>query len=232
MQLSCAPSSSSSASPGSAPGARQIAHDASARTNGDAGTDADGDSDDDHTPLENLVAVSVTVLRQAIALVNESLIEDAQLTYVSKYIPGSTIGKHLRHARDHFSLLLDSVDAASGAAVYELCYDVRARGTPMEGSRAAASGALEECIARLLRVGPQARMDAPLTLNAVTPHMQAFSTSFGRELWFAALHAVHHWSMVRVIAGELSIQLDDSFGIAPSTLVYHGTEGPLGKSKI
>ena len=46
-------------------------------------------------------------------------------------------------------------------------------------------------------------LDEPMTLNAVTPDMQALQTSFGRELWFAGLHAVHHWSMIRVIAGEL-----------------------------
>ena len=36
--------------------------------------------------------VSVIVLRQAVDLVNTSLTEDGQLSYVSKYIPGSTIG--------------------------------------------------------------------------------------------------------------------------------------------
>ncbi|KAG2117860.1 uncharacterized protein F5147DRAFT_250735 [Suillus discolor] len=52
------------------------------------------------------------------------------------------------------------------------------------------------------------------------------------QLWFAGLHAVHHWSMVRVIAGELDIKLDDDFGFAPSTLVHKGSEALLGKAKI
>ncbi|EJD04303.1 uncharacterized protein FOMMEDRAFT_133608 [Fomitiporia mediterranea MF3/22] len=202
--------------------------------------------------LEKLLLVAVVVLRQAIDLVDESLSEDAQLTQVSKYIPGSTIGKHLRHATDHFSLLLDSLSTAdlnassTGASqirqrqrepesepeLLELNYDVRARGTPMESSRASARATLESTIARLQRLVPGAERDRPVRLRAVTPYAQTFRTSFGRELWFGALHAVHHWSMVRVIAGELGIQLEDSFGVAPSTLVHHGSEAPLGKAKI
>ncbi|KAL5535210.1 hypothetical protein ACEPAF_3304 [Sanghuangporus sanghuang] len=195
--------------------------------------------------LDKLLQVSVIVLRQAVDLVNHSLSEDDQLTVESKFIPGSTIGKHLRHATDHFSLLLDSLSSsdsesqskASAAAGQrrpdlELSYDVRARGTPMESSRSAAKAALESCIARLQNAVPHVERDRSVRLTAVTPYVQTFRTSLGRELWFAALHAVHHWSMVRVIAGELGIQLEDSFGVAPSTLVYRGTECPLGKAKI
>ena len=48
--------------------------------------------DEDGQSLEKLMRVSVIVLRQAVDLVNTSLTEDGQLSYVSKYIPGSTIG--------------------------------------------------------------------------------------------------------------------------------------------
>ncbi|KAI0048014.1 hypothetical protein FA95DRAFT_1558551 [Auriscalpium vulgare] len=179
--------------------------------------------------LEQLIDVSTKVLQQAIDLLDNSLVADDQLVVHSKYLPGSTIGKHLRHARDHFALLLDTI---TSPPPYILSYDKRSRNTPMESSRQAAREAILETIARLLEVVPKSRLDAPLTLNAVTPYEQTFQTTFGRELWFAALHGVHHWSMVRVIAGELGIQLEDSFGFAPSTLVARGTEAPLGKAKI
>lgn len=63
--------------------------------------------------------------------------------------------------------------------------------------------------------------DTPITLNAVTPFTQVLQTSLGREvsvlapsswkhnlmtviqLWFVALHAIHHFALVRVLAGEL-----------------------------
>ncbi|KAJ8507528.1 hypothetical protein ONZ45_g10124 [Pleurotus djamor] len=187
-----------------------------------------GNSDADPQAIQ-LLHVSKTVLKQAIDLLDNHLTSDDQLTVHSKYLPGSTIGKHLRHARDHFVLLVDSVAATSP---HILNYDVRSRNTPMESSIAAAKEALADTITVLEQAVPQADMEQPMTLNAVTPYSQTFQTTFGRELWFAALHCVHHWSMVRVIAGELDITLSEDFGFAPSTLVHQGKEAPLGKAKI
>ncbi|KAG1773070.1 hypothetical protein EDD22DRAFT_858864 [Suillus occidentalis] len=180
-------------------------------------------------PLIQLQFVSTTVLQQALDLVENILTSDDQLTAQSKFLPGSTIGKHLRHARDHFILLIECV---SGPAPHIFSYDTRSRNTPMENNLSEAKEALKQTISRVEEVVPTANLDLPLTLNAVTPFMQTFETTFGRELWFAGLHAVHHWSMVRVIAGELDIKLDDDFGFAPSTLIYKGSEALLGKAKI
>lgn len=180
-------------------------------------------------PLIQLQFVSTTVLQQALDLVENILTSDDQLTAQSKFLPGSTIGKHLRHARDHFTLLIECV---SGPAPHIFSYDTRSRNTPMENNLSEAREALKQAISRVEEVVPTANLDLPLTLNAVTPFMQTFETTFGRELWFAGLHAVHHWSMVRVIAGELDIKLDDDFGFAPSTLIYKGSEALLGKAKI
>ncbi|KAI0286757.1 hypothetical protein BGY98DRAFT_909169 [Russula aff. rugulosa BPL654] len=179
--------------------------------------------------LEQLIDVGVAILSQALDFVNDSLTSDEQLTVHSQYMPGSTIGKHLRHARDHFTLLLDCV---ARPQPYVLSYDVRSRNTPMESSREAARVAIESAIAQVKEVVPGIPLDAQITLNAITPYSQTMQTTFGRELWFAGLHAVHHWSMIRVIAGEQGIQLDKTFGFAPSTLVHQGKEASLGKAKI
>ncbi|KAF8078337.1 hypothetical protein FPV67DRAFT_1464963 [Lyophyllum atratum] len=173
-------------------------------------------------PLTSLLSVSKTVLLQAVDLLDNYLTSDDQLTVNSKFLPGSTIGKHLRHARDHFVLLVESV---SSPPPHILSYDTRCRNTPMEGSRSAARAALVEAIDQLEARVPLTRMDAPMTLHAT-------SLAKSEQLWFAGLHCVHHWSMVRVIAGELNIQLTGDFGFAPSTLVYQDRQGPLGKAKI
>ncbi|KAI9572739.1 hypothetical protein HD554DRAFT_2062492 [Boletus coccyginus] len=192
---------------------------------------ADVDRNPHSSQLSELLFVSSTILQQAVDLVDNILTDNNQLTVQSKYLPGSTIGKHLRHARDHFILLIDCV---IGNQPYVLSYDVRSRNTPMETSLSEAHNALISAISRLkeLEVSPSITLDQVITLNAVTPFSHTFETTFGRELWFAALHAVHHWSMVRVIAGELGIFLPDDFGFAPSTLVYRGSDAPLGKAKI
>ncbi|KAJ6574775.1 hypothetical protein B0H19DRAFT_1125721 [Mycena capillaripes] len=183
----------------------------------------------EETTLGQLLKVSRIVLRQGIDLLDNHITSNDQLTVHSQYLPGSTIGKHLRHSRDHFELLLECIKSPPP---HILSYDVRIRNTPMEQDRDAARSALFETIKHLEEVVPGADPSTPLTLQAVTPFLQEFDTSFGRELWFAGLHCVHHWSMVRVIAGELNIKLAEDFGFAPSTLVYQGREAPLGKAKI
>ena len=91
-------------------------------------------------------------------------------------------GKHLRHARDHFVLLVDSVSSSDGLTAPNLSYDVRLRNTPMETSRKAAIDSLNESIDRLKEIVTRLTMDQPITLNAVTPHDQVFQTTFGREV--------------------------------------------------
>ncbi|KAF9056635.1 hypothetical protein BJ165DRAFT_1435091 [Panaeolus papilionaceus] len=175
------------------------------------------------------ISVAKTVLLQAIDLLDNYLTSDDQMTIHSKYLPGSTIGKHLRHARDHYTLLFDCMAQPPPRT---LSYDTRIRNTPMETSREGAKSALLETIQQLNRIVPSVSFDETITLQAVTPHLHTFSTTVGREVWFATLHCVHHWSMVRVIAGELGLKLTEDFGFAPSTLVYQDREAPLGKGKL
>jgi hypothetical protein len=84
----------------------------------------------------------------------------------------------------------------------------------MEANLADARVALKDTISKLEKIVPRTKLEEPMILHAITPHMQVLDTSFGREvsgtgfstelefmsvrqqLWFASLHAVHHWSMV------------------------------------
>ncbi|KAA1468554.1 hypothetical protein DENSPDRAFT_833894, partial [Dentipellis sp. KUC8613] len=138
-----------------------------------------GRTEDEARNLEQLQDVSVKVLEQAVDLLNNSLSSDDQLTYNSKFLPGSTIGKHLRHARDHFALLLA---CAASQPPHVMSYDTRSRNTPMESSRLAALDAIKDIISTLEDVVPRSRLDTPLTLNAVTPYEQTFQSTFGREV--------------------------------------------------
>ncbi|KIY69682.1 hypothetical protein CYLTODRAFT_222159 [Cylindrobasidium torrendii FP15055 ss-10] len=171
-----------------------------------------------------LVAVSKILIEQALGVI-DGLTSDEQLVASSRFLPGSTLGKHFRHARDHFELLLTAI---SSPGPYEFSYDTRSRNVPMESSRSAAKHAFLDTIRALDEKAHTVDFDTPVTLHAVTPHMQTFQSTYGRELWFGALHCIHHWSMVRVIAGEQGINLADDFGYAPSTLVSQGREVPLG----
>ncbi|KAG0380501.1 hypothetical protein BGX24_007696 [Mortierella sp. AD032] len=61
----------------------------------------------------------------------------------------------------------------------------------------------------------------PVTLLATidpTKGPVCFQSTFGRELWFCSLHAVHHFAMIKVICAEFGMPLTEGFGVAPSTL--------------
>lgn len=180
-------------------------------------------SESNRDMVKQQLAVAKTVLLQAVDLLDNHLSSDEQIITHSQHLPGSTIGKHLRHARDHFVLLTKCM---SNPPPRVLSYDTRIRNTPMETSRADARIALLDAIKQLEEVVPTMDFEEQITLQAITPYMHSFKTTVGRELWFASLHCVHHWSMVRVIAGEMGINLQEDFGFAPSTLVYQGVLDP------
>ncbi|KAG8733731.1 hypothetical protein FRC11_003347 [Ceratobasidium sp. 423] len=193
---------------------------------------------DRSTVVEQLTDVARDVMAQAIDLLENTLTDGKQLTYQSKYIPGSTIGQSTVY--DYDGLLSPIVELAvldvtsakspNGQAPVTLSYDARIRDTPMETSITAGIEAFREAIKQLEDISKYAPEDLPVVLTADTgPYQQVLNTTYGRELWFGSLHAIHHWSMVRVIAGELGLTLDVNFGVAPSTINYHQNEG---KSKI
>lgn len=52
----------------------------------------------------------------------------------------------------------------------------------METSRTVARQALLDTVKQLEEIVPMVEVDEPLVLNAVTPYMQSFKTTFGREV--------------------------------------------------
>ncbi|SCV72823.1 BQ2448_4360 [Microbotryum intermedium] len=183
---------------------------------------------------ESLYLVAQSLLSQVVTLLEEVIVSDQQLTTVSEYVPGSTIGKHLRHLHDHYRLLLDSLlmpsrhdasessSCSSSPSPIELSYDVRTRNISSETSHKAALEAFIHLQHRLeteTRSGTAIDPDRTIRLEAVTPSKVRVGSSWARELWFVSLHATHHLALVRVVATELGLTVRDEFGVAPSTLV-------------
>lgn len=142
------------------------------------------------------LSVAKTVLSQAVDLLDNYLVSDQQLTVQSRFLPGSTIGtripslleslsncfftgKHLRHARDHFVLLIACI---SNPPPRVLSYDTRIRDTPMETNRTEARIALMDTIKQLEKVIPTVNFQEQISLHAVTPHLHSFQTTIGREV--------------------------------------------------
>jgi hypothetical protein len=166
-----------------------------------------------------LECVAITAAGDAVLAQCESLVlavSEHAYTAESQTHRGGTLGKHLRHTLDHFAAAL-AVLADPAATI---SYDRRARNVPMETSRAAAIAAIAHAREQLAAAAPEA-LHTPvrvrIMINAQGQEADLMST-LGRELAFATHHAVHHQAMMKAIAAEFGVDLDERFGKAPSTL--------------
>lgn len=127
---------------------------------------------------------------------------------------GASIGQHVRHALDHFSAVL----ASRTGGVIE--YDRRQRDTPVEKSRREgieAIGALCSDFDPLTTDAMDASVRVRVMLSGAGDEAVLGST-LGRELAFAAHHAVHHFAIISMIGRAMGAEVPDAFGKAPSTL--------------
>ncbi|KAA1114716.1 hypothetical protein PGT21_019379 [Puccinia graminis f. sp. tritici] len=227
-----------------------------------------------------LRSVAIGLIDQAIDLLHHVVVSDGLLSSVSELVPGSTIGKHLRHLHDHFRILFQCALSGQPGDHKVLNYDTRERNVPMESSHktileeferlkhrylgdpesplnvepnaagpfcednpdppvldrasspsahpstpsssssSSSSSSLQSLMSGKNGISrPRFDHDMALDLVAITPHRVGLKTTFNRELWFACLHATHHYALIRVIVtGELKLSLPKEFGVAPSTL--------------
>ncbi|KAI7872461.1 hypothetical protein BDF14DRAFT_1753717 [Spinellus fusiger] len=167
-----------------------------------------------------LLSVAISTLQQSIDVL--SGMENDSLTIAAESMPCGTLGKHLRHVHDHFSLLMKNMNDTP-LHTWRVDYDERSRNTPMETDRQAALQcllALQEKLQSLASYD----LDTPILLAAtVDPNTEAklqFTSSLGRELWFCSLHAIHHYAVIKTICHEASIPVPKDFGTAPSTIQH------------
>jgi hypothetical protein len=133
----------------------------------------------------------------------------------SRMIRGGTIGKHVRHTLDHF---LACLEGAEPGRVID--YDHRRRLVPMESDASEALRAIDGLRARLACVGDEG-LRTPVRVRVMLSSDGTYAelaSTLGRELAFAAHHAVHHHAMMGAIATELAVPMPPDFGKAPSTI--------------
>ncbi|KAI5479712.1 hypothetical protein MNV49_002973 [Pseudohyphozyma bogoriensis] len=155
---------------------------------------------------EALYHIAVHYIQQTLDLLTSTVTEDEHLSFSSNLIPGSTIGKHLRHLHQHFLLLLSSLPSSSSAPTepLSLSYDVRSRNLASETSHAAAVASFEDLKERLAE-GRNVPSGLSVKLEAVTPVVVQVESSWAREV---------------IAVGELHLSVPPDFGVAPSTLAF------------
>jgi hypothetical protein len=163
---------------------------------------------DSHLPP--LVAYNRDVLGQALVVI---------ATYGGDKSPryAGPVGAHLRHVIEHYDALL--CPATAGIADY----DSRPRSIALERRPDLAAGrvrALRQRLAALQRHD----LTAPLVVRGRGGLGGEFDfaveSSLGRELAYVAMHAIHHFALLKTHAEQQGLALDADFGKAPVTVAH------------
>jgi hypothetical protein len=144
----------------------------------------------------------------------DMLDDDDYKASVKPYVT-SSIGEHFRHWLDVFQAIYQ--------AGMVIDYNKRRRGHAVETSRLIAQAEIAELTDWLMNLSEK---ELKKTVNLVTEvalsHTQAcfMSSTLEREITFAALHANHHFAMVKVTANLMNKPIEADFGIAPATASF------------
>lgn len=183
--------------------------------------------------------MAAAVRRAALAVLGQKrallqALPPAQYTAPCPAAGNATIGQHLRHSLDHYSRCLAAaadVAAANPATAPVIRYDQRARGTAVEADVDAASKEVDRLI-RAVESLPNAALTVPVAAAFVLSaegegEEQPLASTVGRELGFVTHHAIHHHALIKTMAGQLGLDLDQipEFGMAPSTAHHRKTTG-------
>lgn len=147
-------------------------------------------------------------------------LDDNEFVKPSNTLNGSTLGQHFRHAIEFFECLEKGYNSA------RVSYDNRDHDKNIESSRVLAM----EVISRVKDFISTCSTDKKLTLE-VSYHPESnesicLDTHLARELVYNIEHVVHHMALVKIGLRESksSIDLPAAFGVAVSTIKYHGTQ--------
>lgn len=202
--------------------------------------------------LQPLIKSNVALLTQKIALI-DLLVSRHGPKACEKFatvspIVGASIGQHYRHSMDHVELaaLVAANSNTSNDTISllgELHYDLRVRGGTLENDIDMSRQRLVDVVDVFQSIQPQdgdssdgttiniakSPITAYFNLSADSNDEIGLPSTIGRELGFAAHHAIHHMAMVKIIAvqtcGLEEGDLPHGFGRAPSTVIFDRKQG-------
>lgn len=158
--------------------------------------------------VSSLIAANHQVLRQGLEML--AAIDDQ--TYVRTIEPlfAYGVGSHIRHCLDSYNCFLN------GAGRGMVDFDNRSRDGQTAIDRGCAMRRIESVIGSL---GELPRTASLALLSKQDSPVWAVS-SIERELQFLLSHTVHHFALIALILRVQGVEVDENFGVAPSTLDY------------
>ncbi len=127
-----------------------------------------------------------------------------------KNLSNATIGEHTRHIIEMFQCLINQYESGT------IDYDKRVRDKKIETDIEFALRSIDEIVFSL------AKPNKKLVLSQfISVEQLRIETDFQRELLYNLEHCIHHQALIKVAVLQFdSVEINDTFGIAPSTLEY------------
>jgi uncharacterized damage-inducible protein DinB len=140
-------------------------------------------------------------------------LEQDQYSYPCRNLSGNTIGQHVRHIIEMFQCL------DKGWLTGEVDYEKRIRDRRIETDRTLAVNLLEEIT---MQISKEDKLLFLLTYyDELRTEPERINTNYYREVAYNLEHTIHHMALIRIGLRELGdIAVDDSYGVASSTLKY------------
>ncbi len=185
--------------------------------------------------MTRLILANFQYLQQAAKLVD--MLEDSSYVRAEPMFYNSTIGGHIRHCLEHYEALTQGVSEG------KIDYDNRCRDVEVENKTEAASERINNIITALkslteenIHQNIKVKMDCGGHENCdeapVLEQTEWQSSTIGRELQFLVSHTVHHFAMIRGISQRGGVELDQDFGMAPSTLRHEKGHQEANRGKL
>jgi hypothetical protein len=140
-------------------------------------------------------------------------LQEGQYDYPCKHLSGNSIGQHVRHVIEMFQCL------ETGYLSGEVDYEKRKKDHELETDKNFAIGLLHEIKRQITKENKSLNL---LTYyDDLSDRPEKIATNYYREIAYNLEHTIHHMALIRVGLRDLGdISVDDSYGVAPSTLKY------------
>ncbi|KAJ2367068.1 hypothetical protein IW150_005770 [Coemansia sp. RSA 2607] len=173
---------------------------------------------DTETQLIVGAVTNLTSLSQMIAD-----LDDSSYTQESVALPGSTVGKHVRHLLEHFTQLLSALPLEMPTVNYA----ARKRNQDIETTVQGGVDGVDDMLRELDNCAVHIHfgewtIDKAVRVVDIMPDGQeaVFMSTLGRELWFCSHHTVHHVAIITTLLHEMGISTSAGLAYAPSTAKY------------
>jgi hypothetical protein len=168
------------------------------------------------TAITKLIAANVAWLKQALSLVQR--LDDVTFRSSPQGMAPHRVGSHLRHVLEFYECFLD------GLATSRIDYDARKRDESIERRRQSAMTSIQSIVSRLEEVSSfEGDWELAVRMENADKDVYLIS-SVGRELQALSSHTIHHFALIAITLRLHGFDVDQDFGMSPSTLRYQAAK--------